>query len=92
MCMCMCMCVGTDACAGVGVDASVGGSMGASADYARVWAWVKGTWLACVGWVDDVHDERDEDAGGATATRGDGRVVGGSMEGRREPRPGRPGP
>ena len=24
-----------------------------------------------VGWVDDVHDESDEDAGGATATRGD---------------------
>ena len=37
-----------------------------------------------VGWVGDVHDERDEDAGGATATRGDGRVIGERMEGRRE--------
>ena len=51
-----------------------------------------GAWLALLRLVDDVHDERDEDAGGATATRGDGRVIGERMEGRREPRPGRPGP
>ena len=45
-----------------------------------------------VGWVVDVRDASDGDAGGATATRGDGRKVGERMESRRESRPGRPGP
>ena len=86
------MCMSTDTCAGVGVDASVDGSMDTSSDHAWVRAWAMGAWLAWLQLVDDAHDERDEAAGGATATRGDGRVIGGSMEGRREPRPGRPGP
>ena len=43
-----------------------------------------GAWLALLRLVDDVHDERDEDAGGATATRGDGREIERRMEGRRE--------